>query len=345
MKKPKIALITGVTGQDGSYLSEYLLEKGYEVHGMRRRSSVSNTENIEHLKIDPHLKNKRFFLHYGDLTDSSNITQLISYIKPNEIYNLAAQSHVHISFQVPEYTAEVNALGTIRLIDAIKSINPEIKLYHASTSELFGDVLETPQNELTPFNPQSPYAISKMYSYWIVKNYREAYNLFTCNGILFNHESPRRGEGFVSRKITKAVAMIFYGKWDYLYLGNLDAKRDWGYAKDYVKSMWMMLNHNQPDDYVISTGKNFSVRECVEKAFLCVDKQIEWEGDGADEIGRNSTTGDILVKVDPYYFRPTEVEELLGDASKAKEILGWKPTVNFDQLIEMMVKSDLEKNR
>lgn len=339
----KKALITGITGQDGSYLAEFLLEKGYEVHGLRRRCSVKNTINIEHLKIDPHINNKRFYLHYGDLTDSSNLTQVISKVFPDEIYNLAAQSHVHTSFEVPEYTAEVNALGTIRLIDAVKSIKPDTKIYQASTSELYGAVLETPQNENTPFNPQSPYAISKMYAFWIVKNYRDAHNLFCANGILFNHESPRRGTSFVSRKISEAVANISRGRWKKLYLGNLDSKRDWGYAKEYVEAMWLILQHDEPDDFVIATGDNHSVREFVEKAFSVVGEKILWQGSGKDEIGIDEKTGDVLVEIDPYYYRPTEVDELLGNPTKARQKLGWQHKVSFDDLVELMVKSDIEK--
>lgn len=339
----KKALITGITGQDGSYLAELLLEKGYEVHGLRRRSSVKNTINIEHLEINPHINNKHFFLHYGDLTDSSNLTQVITRIRPDEIYNLAAQSHVHISFQVPEYTAEVNALGTIRLIDAVKSVKPDTRIYQASTSELYGQVLETPQNEKTPFNPCSPYAISKMYSFWILKNYREAYGIFGCNGILFNHESPRRGSSFVTRKICEAVADISRGKREKLYLGNLDARRDWGYAKEYVEAMWLMLQQEKADDYVIATGENHSVREFVEKAFSIIGKKISWRGKGKDEIGFDEKTGDILVEIDPYYYRPTEVDTLLGDPSKAKQKLGWQHKVSFDELVELMVLAEINK--
>jgi len=338
----KKALITGITGQDGSYLAEILLEKGYEVHGLRRRSSVRNTTNIDHLQLDPHMPDNKFFLHYGDLTDSSNLNQVIAGIKPDEIYNLAAQSHVHVSFQVPEYTAEVNSVGTLRLIDAVKNIAPAAKFYQASTSELYGDVQEIPQDENTPFNPRSPYAISKLYSYWIVKNYREAYDLFCCNGILFNHESPRRDTSFVTRKITEAVAHIHKGLWDSLYLGNLDARRDWGYAKDYVEAMWLMLQQEHPDDYVIATGENHSVREFVELAFAIVGRKIVWEGEGVDETGVDSATGNTIVKVDPYYYRPTEVELLIGNPSKAMKELGWKNKTRFEDLVEQMVTADLE---
>jgi len=338
----KKALITGITGQDGSYLAEFLLGKGYEVHGLRRRSSVPNTLNLKHLQIDPHINRNKFFLHYGDLTDSSNLTQILSSVSPDEIYNLAAQSHVHTSFQVPEYTAEVNALGTIRLLDAVKSFNPEIKLYQASTSELYGDVRETPQNERTPFNPVSPYAISKLYSFYIVKNYREAYQMFASNGILFNHESPRRGLSFVTRKISGVVAENYYNKWTKLYLGNLDAKRDWGYAKEYVEAMWLMLQQPVPDDFVIATGESHSVREFVEKAFSIIDVKITWDGTDLEEKGFDKKTGDIVVEIDPYYYRPVEVQELKGDASKAEKILGWQPKTNFDELVEIMVKTDID---
>jgi len=338
----KKALITGITGQDGSYLAEILLEKGYEVHGLRRRSSVRNTTNIDHLQLDPHMPDNKFFLHYGDLTDSSNLNQVIAGIKPDEIYNLAAQSHVHVSFQVPEYTAEVNSVGTLRLIDAVKNIAPAAKFYQASTSELYGDVQEIPQDENTPFNPRSPYAISKLYSYWIVKNYREAYDLFCCNGILFNHESPRRDTSFVTRKITEAVAHIHKGLWDSLYLGNLDARRDWGFAKDYIEAMWLMLQQEDPDDYVIATGENHSVREFVELAFAIVGRKIVWEGEGVDETGVDSATGNTIVKVDPYYYRPTEVELLIGNPSKAMKELGWKNKTRFEDLVEQMVTADLE---
>jgi GDPmannose 4,6-dehydratase len=341
----KKALITGITGQDGSYLAENLLDKGYEVHGIRRRSSVPNTLNLKHLQIDPHINRKRFFLHYGDLTDSSNLTQIISSTKPDEIYNLAAQSHVHTSFQVPEYTAEVNALGTIRLLDAVKSLNPEIKVYQASTSELYGNVLETPQNETTPFNPISPYSISKLYSFYILKNYRESYQIFGANGILFNHESPRRGTSFVTRKISNAVAKRYYKCGGKLYLGNLDAKRDWGYAKDYVEAMWLILQQTEANDLVIATGVNYSVREFVSKAFSVIDIEIIWEGSGLEEKGIDRNTGDVVVEIDPYYFRPMEVYELLGDASKAEKLLGWKPRTTFDELVEIMVEADIDANK
>lgn len=338
----KKALITGITGQDGSYLAELLLSKGYEVHGIIRRASTFNTKRIDHLYKDPHNEDVRLFLHYGDLTDSSNLNRLIEKIQPDEIYNLAAQSHVKVSFEVPEYTAEVVALGTLRLLDAIKETGIKTKFYQASTSELFGGFPETaPQNEKTPFYPRSPYAAAKLYAYWITVNYREAYNIFACNGILFNHESPRRGETFVTRKITRAVANIVKGKQDKLYLGNLNAKRDWGYAGDYVEAMWLMLQQDEPDDYVIATGEAHSVREFCEKAFEYVGIKIEWVGSGIEEKGIDSKTGRVLVEVDPRYFRPTEVDLLVGDATKARQKLGWQPKVTFDELVRMMVESDL----
>ena len=339
--REKIALITGITGQDGSYLAEFLLSKGYVVHGIRRRSSAYNLGNIEHLNLNPHSNGENYFLHYGDLADSSSLNRLLEKIKPDEIYNLAAQSHVHTSFQVPEYTAEVDAIGTLRLLDAIKDVGINSKFYQASTSELFGKVREIPQNEDTPFNPQSPYAIAKLYAYWITRNYRDAYNIFACNGILFNHESPRRGTSFVTRKITESVAKIVSGKMKKLYLGNIDSKRDWGHAKDYVIAMHLMLQQKDPTDYVIATGESHSVREFVEKVFKYVEIDIEWSGKGIDEKGINSKTGDILIEIDPYYYRPTEVEELLGDPSRAKKELGWEPKISFDNLVDEMIKSDL----
>jgi GDPmannose 4,6-dehydratase len=338
----KKALITGITGQDGSYLSELLLNKGYKVHGIIRRTSTFNTKRIDHLYKDPHNEDVRLFLHYGDMTDSSNLNRLIEKIQPDEIYNLAAQSHVKVSFEVPEYTAEVVGIGSLRLLDAIKETGIKTKFYQASTSELFGGLLETaPQDEKTPFYPRSPYAAAKLYAYWITVNYREAYNIFACNGILFNHESPRRGETFVTRKITRAVANIVKGKQDKLYLGNLNARRDWGYAGDYVEAMWLMLQQDEPDDYVIATGETHSVREFCEKAFECVGIKIEWVGSGIEEKGIDSKTGRVLVEVDPRYFRPTEVDLLIGDATKARQKLGWQPKVTFDELVKMMVKSDL----
>ncbi|MFA4817337.1 MAG: GDP-mannose 4,6-dehydratase [Parcubacteria group bacterium] len=340
----KKALITGITGQDGSYLAELLLEKGYEVHGVRRASSIFNTQRLENLLSGSHSKDGRLQLHYGDLTDSSNLNRLLEQIKPDEIYNLGAQSHVHLSFQIPEYTAEVDGVGTLRLLDAIKETGIKTKFYQASTSELFGKARETPQKETTPFYPRSPYAAAKLYAYWIVVNYREAYNLFSCNGILFNHESPRRGKTFVTRKITCGIANIKKGLQDSIKLGNLDAKRDWGYAKDYVEAMWLILQQDQPEDYVIATGETHTVREFCEKAFGCVGIELEWRGNGVDEKGIDKKTGKVLIEVDPKYFRPTEVDLLLGDSTKAKKKLGWKPSVTFDALVEMMVKSDLENN-
>lgn len=338
----KKALITGITGQDGAYLADLLLEKGYEVHGLRRRVSINNLDNIMQLQLDPHAHGSTFFLHYGDLTDSSNLNRMIDRIKPDEIYNLAAQSHVHVSFDVPEYTAEVDAIGTLRLLDAIKESKIKTRFYQASTSELFGKVLETPQNEATPFNPQSPYAIAKQYAFWIVNNYRDAYGLYACNGILFNHESPKRGETFVTRKITMAVSRIIKNEQEKLYLGNLDAKRDWGYAKDYVEAMWLMLQQDTPQDLVIATGEAHSVREFVEKAFAYAGINIVWQGSGVEEKGIDSKSGKVLVAIDPYYFRPTEVDFLLGDARKAREILGWQPKVTFGQLVEIMMAAEME---
>lgn len=339
----KKAIITGVTGQDGSYLAEFLLEKGYEVHGIRRRTSTNNLENLSEVSVSPHNNKSNFFLHYGDLTDSSNLNRLIERIKPDEIYNLAAQSHVHVSFEVPEYTAEVDAVGTLRILDAIKESGIKTKFYQASTSELYGKVQEIPQSETTPFYPRSPYAVAKLYSYWIVKNYREAYDLFACNGILFNHESPRRGETFVTRKITTAIAKIVNGKQKKLYLGNIDAKRDWGYAKDYVEAMWLMLQQDKPDDFVIATGVTSTIRSFVEKSFKYVNIDIEWHGEGVDEKGIDKKTGEILVEIDPFYFRPTEVEILIGDGAKAEKELGWKAKTQIDELINIMMKSDMEK--
>jgi len=338
----KKALVTGITGQDGSYLAELLLEKGYEVHGIRRPASTNNLTNLKYLEVNPHITDNRFHLHYGDLTDSSNLNQLISSIKPQEIYNLGAQSHVHTSFQIPEYTADVDALGVIRLLDAIKENDPSIKYYQASTSELFGKISESPQTEKTPFNPQSPYAIAKLYAFWISKNFRDAYQMYTCNGILFNHESPRRGLGFVTRKITSGVANILNKQQKTLFMGNLDAKRDWGYAKDYVHAMWLMLQQETPDDYVIATGENHTVREFIEKSFAYVDVEVEWRGEGVEEEGVDRKTGVVLVKIDPYYFRPTEVDELLGDPARAKDELGWETRTSFDELVEIMMKADLD---
>jgi len=336
--------VTGITGQDGSYLTELLLEKGYEVHGIIRRHSTINTKRIDHLFEDKEIGNKRLFLHYGDLTDSSNLNRLIEKIQPDEIYNLAAQSHVQVSFEVPEYTAEADAVGTLRLLDAIRETGVKCKFYQASTSELFGGLPETaPQSEKTPFYPKSPYGVAKLYSYWITVNYRESYNLFSCNGILFNHESPRRGETFVTRKITRAVASIICGKQDKLSLGNLDAKRDWGYAGDYVEAMWLILQQEKPQDYVIATNETHTVREFVELSFKEVGIDIEWKGEGVNEKGYNRTTGKLLIDVNPKYFRPAEVELLWGDATKAQKELGWKRKVNFKGLVHMMIDADLKE--
>tara|TARA_B100000965_G_scaffold311620_1_gene271226 strand:+ start:1222 stop:2256 length:1035 start_codon:yes stop_codon:yes gene_type:complete len=335
---PKKAFVTGITGQDGSYLAEFLLEKGYEVHAITRRASVFTTNRINHLLDNPNL-----FTHHGDLTDSSNLHMLLSKIEPDEVYNLGAQSHVAVSFEVPEYTAEVDALGTLRLLNAIKDLGQNPKYYQASTSELFGGIPETePQNEKTPFFPKSPYGAAKLYAYWITVNYRESYDMFACNGILFNHESPRRGETFVTKKITKGVANITKGIQDYIFLGNLNAKRDWGYAKDYVETMWLMLQQKNPDDFVISTGKAHSIREFVELAFDYVDINIEWKGNNENEIGINSSTGETLIKIDPKYYRPAEVEFLRGDSSKANRILGWKPKTSLKDLVKIMVDYDLK---
>ncbi len=339
------ALITGISGQDGSYLAEYLLEKGYEVHGMIRRASSFNRARIDHLYKDPHGKKVNLYLHYGDLSDSSNLNRTMERIKPDEIYNLAAQSHVRVSFEVPEYTADVDAIGTLRLLDAIKDSGVNSRFYQASTSELYGKVQAVPQNEKTPFYPRSPYAVAKLYAYWIVVNYREAYNLHASNGILFNHESPRRGESFVTRKITLGTAAIKTGQQECLYLGNLDAKRDWGHAQDYVRAMWMMLQQDTPDDYVIATGETHSVREFLERAFSVLDIHIDWKGKGVEETGIDRSSGKTIVRIDPKYYRPTEVELLLGDSTKAREKLGWKPQIHFDQLVEQMVKSDYDALR
>lgn len=339
----KIALITGVTGQDGAYLSELLLQKGYEVHGIKRRSSLFNTDRIDHLYQDPHEKQRKFKLHYGDLTDSTNLTRIIQEVQPDEIYNLAAQSHVQVSFDSPEYTANTDAIGTLRMLEAIRILKLEgkTKFYQASTSELYGKVQEIPQKETTPFYPRSPYGVAKLYAYWIVKNYREAYHLFACNGILFNHESPLRGETFVTRKITRAAAKIKLGLQDKLYMGNIDAKRDWGHAKDYVEGMWRMLQHETPEDFVLATGKTVTVREFIEMAFAKVGIPIEWKGKGVDEKGYNPK-GEVIIEIDPRYFRPTEVDLLVGDASKAREKLGWKPTFTLEQLVDDMVTADLK---
>ena len=339
--KGKKAFLTGINGQDGSYLSELLLSKGYQVHGLIRRTSTFNRSRIEHL-IREH-KGRDLFLHYGDLTDSSNLNRLVEKIQPDEIYNLAAQSHVKVSFEVPEYTAETDAVGTLRLLDAIRETGIDTRFYQASTSELYGKVQEIPQTELTPFYPRSPYGVAKLYAFWIVKNYREAYNLFACNGILFNHESPRRGENFVTRKITISAVRIAKGLQEKLTLGNLDAKRDWGFAGDYVEAMWMMLQAEKAEDYVIATGKTTPVREFVDKVFNYLEMPLRWEETGEDEKGRDVKTGKILVEVSPSYFRPTEVDLLVGDASKAKQAIGWEPKVGLDELVKMMVDAEMRK--
>ncbi len=354
---PKTALITGITGQDGAYLAEFLLNKGYVVHGIKRRSSLFNTQRVDHLYTDPHEGHPRFFLHYGDLTDATNLIRIMEETQPDEIYNLAAQSHVLVSFETPEYTANADALGALRLLEALRILNmtEKVRFYQASTSELYGKAVETPQTETTPFYPRSPYAAAKIYAYWIVVNYREAYGIHASNGILFNHESPLRGETFVTRKITRAVARITLGMQKRLYMGNLNAKRDWGHARDYVEAMWLMLQQDRPDDYVIATGKQHSVREFIEAAFKEVGIGLEWKGKGLNEKGivksviQNSASsikhsvrkGDVLVSVDPRYFRPTEVDSLLGDPSKAKKRLGWRPKVTFAELVKEMVREDI----
>lgn len=341
----KRALVTGVTGQDGAYLTELLLEKGYEVHGIKRRSSSFNTERVDHLYRDPHVQDVKFRLHYGDLTDSTNLIRILQEVRPHEIYNLGAQSHVQVSFETPEYTADTDAMGTLRLLEAIRilGMEKECRFYQASSSELFGQVQEIPQTETTPFYPRSPYAVAKLFAYWIVVNYREAYGMHASNGILFNHESPRRGETFVTRKITRAAARIKLGLEDKLYLGNLDAKRDWGYAGDYVELMWLMLQQDEPDDYVMATGVTTSVRDFVIAAFSHAGMELRFEGQGLDERGIDVATGRVIVEVDPRYFRPTEVELLIGDATKAREKLGWEPRVQLPELTAMMVDADLEE--
>jgi len=336
----KKALIIGITGQDGSYLAELLLEQGYEVHGTMRRASTFNTGRIDHLYQDPHVIGVRLFLHYSDLSDGSNLNHLIREVKPDEIYNLGAQSHVRVSFDIPEYTGMVTAMGTLKVLDAIRDADVPVKFYQASSSEMFGLVQAVPQTETTPFYPRSPYAVAKVYSYWITRNYREAYNLFACNGILFNHESPRRGETFVTRKITRALAKIKLGIDKKLYLGNIDAKRDWGYAKDYVKAMWLMMQQDKSDDYVVATNETHTVREFIEVAAKCLDMEIEWKGSGVDEKGYDVKTGAEIVNIDPKYFRPTEVDLLIGDYSKAKKILGWEPEVKFADLAKIMIEAD-----
>jgi GDPmannose 4,6-dehydratase len=342
-RKDQIALITGVTGQDGAYLAELLLAKGYEVHGIKRRSSSFNTERVDHLYHDPHERGVRFFMHYGDMTDATNLVRLVQAVQPTEIYNLAAQSHVQVSFETPEYTANADALGALRLLEAVRILGLEkrTRFYQASTSELYGSTAP-PQNEDSPFRPRSPYAAAKLYAYWITVNYREAYGFHSSNGILFNHESPIRGETFVTRKITRAVAAIELGREKRLYLGNLDAKRDWGHARDYVEGMWRILQQAKPDDYVLATGESHSVREFVELAFAEVGRTIEWKGKGRNEKGRDARTGEVLVEVDPRYYRPTEVDWLLGDAAKARRKLKWKPRVAFRSLVREMVAADLK---
>lgn len=353
----KVALITGITGQDGSYLAEFLLQKGYAVHGLKRRASSFNTERVDHLYQDPHVSHRNFVLHYGDLSDSTNLIRIVQQTQPDEIYNLGAQSHVAVSFEAPEYTADVDALGTLRLLEAIRILGLEKKtrFYQASTSELYGLVQEVPQRETTPFYPRSPYAVAKLYAYWIVVNYREAYNIYACNGILFNHESPRRGETFVTRKVTRALANIAQGLEDCLYMGNMDALRDWGHARDYVRMQWMMLQQSQPEDFVIATGAQYSVREFISRSAAALGITLRFEGEGVAERAVVAAvsgdkapaikTGDVIVKVDPRYFRPTEVETLLGDPTKAREKLGWVPEVKIDELITEMIAEDLDKAR
>lgn len=348
----KKALITGITGQDGAYLAEFLLEKGYEVHGVQRRTSLFNTERIDHLYQDPHDENRKLFLHYGDMTDSSSLVHIMEYVKPDEIYNLAAQSHVAVSFEEPEYTANSDALGTLRLLEAIKILNltETTRFYQASTSELYGKVREKPQTENTPFYPRSPYGVAKLYAYWITVNYREAYNMYACNGILFNHESPKRGETFVTRKITRALTRISCGIQDCLFLGNLNAKRDWGHARDFIEMQWLMLQQEVPEDYVIATGKQYSVREFVNQAAKEIGIVLEWSGAGVDEVGsivelRHNAVkvapGKVIVRVDPTYYRPSEVDSLVGDPSKARKKLGWSPKVSFKELVKEMVSADM----
>ena len=341
--KMKTALISGATGQDGAYLAELLLSKGYVVHGIKRRASSFNTDRVDHLYQDPHIDGKNFVLHYGDMTDATNLIRIVQEVQPDEIYNLAAQSHVQVSFETPEYTANSDAVGTLRLLEAIRilGLQEKTKFYQASTSELYGKVQETPQTETTPFYPRSPYAAAKLYAYWITVNYREAYNIFASNGILFNHEGPTRGETFVTRKITRAVADIHLGNQECLYLGNLDAKRDWGHARDYVEGMWRILQHDKADDFVLATGETHAVREFVELAFAEVGVNINWKGSGIDEEGIDAKSGKTLVKVDPRYFRPTEVDLLLGDPSKAEKMLGWQATTKFEKLVAEMVQADL----
>jgi len=343
----KVALITGVTGQDGAYLAELLLNKGYEVHGMKRRSSLFNTARIDHLFHDVHEHGKPFYLHHGDMTDSSSLTHIIQKIQPDEIYNLAAQSHVAVSFEEPEYTANSDALGSLRILEAIRilGLTKKTRFYQASTSELYGLVQETPQKETTPFYPRSPYAVAKLYAYWIVVNYREAYGIYACNGILFNHESPRRGETFVTRKITRALARIKLGLQECLYLGNMNSLRDWGHAKDYVEMQWLILQQDQPEDFVIATGVQYSVRYFVERAAKALDIEIDWKGSGINESGFDRKTGKCIVKIDPRYFRPAEVESLLGDSTKAKNKLGWTPKISFEEMVNEMINSDFANSK
>ena len=353
MPQPKVALITGITGQDGAYLAEFLLDKGYVVHGIKRRTSLFNTDRIDHLYQDPHVRNRRFILHYGDLTDGSSLVRVIQSSQPDEVYNLGAQSHVAVSFEEPEYTANSDALGTLRILEALRILGMEKKtrFYQASTSELYGKVAETPQKETTPFYPRSPYGVAKLYAYWITVNYREAYGMFACNGILFNHESPVRGETFVTRKVTRALARIALGTQDCLYIGNLNARRDWGHAKDYVEVQWLMLQQPQPEDFVIASGEQRSVREFIEAAAKEIDLDLAWKGKGADEVGvvrragkrwKQLREGQTVVRIDPHYFRPSEVDTLLGDANKAKAKLGWTPRISFGELVSEMMREDLK---
>ena len=342
VKKVKKALITGITGQDGSYLAELLLRKGYEVHGIIRRASTFNTSRIDHLYADPHINGVKLFLHYGDLSDGSNINRILEKVRPDEIYHLGAQSHVRVSFDIPEYTGDVSGLGTLRILDAIRETGIKTKFYQASSSEMFGKALEIPIKETTPFYPRSPYGVAKVYAYWITKNYREAYGLFACNGILFNHESPRRGETFVTRKITRGLARIKLGKEKRLYLGNLDAKRDWGYAKDFVEGMWLILQQDKPDDYLLATNETHTVREFAEETAKHFGFDLVWKGKGINEKGLDKKTGKTIIEIDPKYFRPAEVDILLGDYSKAKKQLGWEPKVRFNELVKIMVKADYE---
>ncbi len=343
----KTALIMGITGQDGSYLAELLLEKGYEVHGVKRRASSLNSQRIDHLYVDPHTPNARFHLHYGDMTDSTNLLRIVQETQPDEIYNLAAQSHVRVSFETPEYTANADAVGTLRMLEAIRILGlvDTTRFYQASTSELYGKTAEAPQNEATPFYPRSPYGVAKLYAYWITVNYREAYGIYACNGILFNHESERRGETFVSRKITRVVSRIAHGLESTLYLGNLEARRDWGHAKEYVEGMWRIVQQPQPDDYVLATGKTHTVRDFVEAAFRHIGVELEWRGDGVDEQGIDRETSEVRVRIDPRLYRPTEVDLLLGDPTRAREKLGWQAKVSFHELVERMMKHDLELAR